>query len=165
MISRTSWAILGLGVALAACTPPEPPREPHGKGPHGEGHHDKGHHGEGHHDKGHHGEEQHGKHKHEFTGGMKAFHDVLAPVYHMEKSPARGDKSCEAVGAMKTAAGQIAGEPKGDPALWKSRAEALGASVEALGEACKASGRPAVEGKLEVVHDAFHALMKAEQGK
>lgn len=157
MISRTSWAILGLSCLLAACSPPEPPREPHGKGPHGEEHHGKDH-GEGHHDKGH-GEEHKGKHKHEFTGGMKAFHDVLAPVYHMEKSPARGDKSCEAVGAMKTAAGQIAGEPKGDPSSWKSRADALNASVDALGEACKASGRPAVEGKLEAVHDAFHALM------
>lgn len=96
---------------------------------------------------------------------MKDFHDVLAPVYHMEKSPARADKACEGVPAMKAAADKIAGEPKGDPAIWKSRAEALAQSVSALDASCQASGRPDVQAKLEIVHDAFHAQMESERKK
>lgn len=142
-VFRPLLAVIFLST-LSACTPSEPVKS--GGTPR------KEHHGKGH-------------HKHEFTGAIKEFHDVLAPVYHMEKSPARVDKSCEGVAAMKAAASKIPAEPKGDPVVWKSRAEALSQSVDALDSSCQVEGRPEVQAKLEVLHDAFHALMEAEQKK
>jgi hypothetical protein len=130
---------------------------------------DAHHHGEhGEHDHGGHEHGEHGEHgKHEkhapFTGGMKAFHDVLAPAYHAEKGPARDDKTCGGVAAMKDAAGKIAGEPKGDAGAWKAKSDALAQQVDGLGAACASSPRGDVSAKLETVHDAFHALVEASK--
>ena len=120
------------------------------------------------HSHGEHGEHEHGEHgehkKHAaFTGGMKAFHDVLAPAYHAEKGPARDDKTCTGVPAMKDAAGKIALEPKGDPAAWKAKSDALAQQVDGLGAACASTPRGDVSAKLETVHDAFHALIEASK--
>ena len=109
----------------------------------------------------HHGE---GGHHHEMAPGMKAFHDVLAPPYHMDAGPARSDLACTNVPAMKDAAGKIATEPKGDAAAWKAKADTLAKSVESLDAACAVAGRAGVGERLEAVHDAFHALMKHHEG-
>ena len=134
------------------------------KGPEDAHQHTHGEHGEhehGGHEHGDHGE--HGEHKNHaaFTGGMKAFHDVLAPAYHAEKGPARDDKTCAGVPAMKDAAGKIATEPKGDPGAWKAKSDALTQQVDGLGAACASTPRGDISAKLETVHDAFHALIEA----
>lgn len=124
----------------------------------GEGHeHAEGHkhaeHGEGH---------EHGKpgEHPEMKGAVKGFHDVLAPAFHMDKGAPRVEKTCGAVASMKEQAKAVAGEAGDDAA--KKRAEALTASVDGLDKACAASGRPEVEGSLDKVHEAFHAVMEAK---
>lgn len=145
-------ALMGIGASLGlvACgsSQAEPQSGKHEHGGHEHGKHEHGGHGEGH----------HGQHKHDFKGGMKAFHDVLAPAYHMDKGTARNDKACAAASPMREAAKTVASEPVGDAAAWKTKADALAASVEALDKACQAKAD--VEAKLESLHDAFHDVMK-----
>lgn len=163
--AQVGTALAGLAlVGLAACgSSQEAPKsgaqgDKHDHHEHGHGHgHEHGHgHGEAHH--GGHGEGHHGQHKHDFKGGMKAFHDMLAPAYHMDKGQARNDKACAATTSMREAAKTIAGEPVGDAAAWKAKSGELATSVEALDKACQAKAE--VEQKLESLHDAFHAVMK-----
>lgn len=139
--------------AVAACASSSPPPEDQPKGPSAQGSaHAHGEHGE------------HGKHHHDLAGGMKAFHDVLAPAYHMEAGAARVDKTCQSVAGMRDASGKITAEPKGDADKWKAAAKALADGVDALDKACQASGRADVGAKLEAVHDQFHALMDLAKG-
>lgn len=140
--------------SLAGCgaSPAPAPATPGADAEHGEhaehaGHGEHGEHG------GHHGK------KHAFQGGMKDFHDVLAPAYHHDKGAQRDELACSGAPKMKEAAAKIAGEPKGDAAAWKAKADALAAGVVAMESACGAAGRADVAAKLETVHDAFHALM------
>jgi hypothetical protein len=144
--------------ALVACNdkPANSAHDEHdhdGKG-HGHEHGDgKGHdhHGEGHeHGKGH--------HKHEMKGAVKDFHDVLSPIYHAEKGPGRADKACGALGSFKEKATAVVSEA-GEDAGKKSKAEALAKSVEDLDKEC-AKGKADVEGSLESLHTAFHAVME-----
>ena len=137
---------LALALAVAACGSSSPPAEDPPKAPHAQG-------------SAHGGHGEHGGHHHELAGGMKAFHDVLAPPYHMAAGPERVEKTCQAVAGMRDASGKIAGEPKGDADKWKTASKALADGVEALDKACQASGRADVAAKLETVHDGFHALM------
>ncbi len=134
------FSALAAGCASSSAGGPDHPHEH-------EGHHEHGEHGEGH-------------HEHKMAGGMKAFHDLLAPPYHMDKGPARNDAACLNVPGMKDATGKIAAEPKGDPAAWKTKADTLAQSVESLDKACGVAGRSEVEAKFEPVHQAFHALME-----
>jgi hypothetical protein len=152
-------SMLRLSVACAcvfvwACgSSSEPAKAPQGK-PGEQGHH------EGHGDHHHEGHGQHGGHGHAVEGGTKAFHDVLAPAYHMDKGAPRLDKACAGVPSMQAAHQTLSGESKGDAAKWKAVVDALGASVGALDKACQAAGKPDVDAKLEAVHDAFHAVME-----
>ena len=95
------------------------------------------------------------------TPSVHAFHEILAPVFHMEKGAPRVEKTCAAVADMKTAAKPVAADASDDAS--KVRAGALTSSVDALEAACGAAGRPDVEAKLESVHDAFHAVMEASK--
>jgi hypothetical protein len=159
-------------LCVSGCASPNNGGPHHGEGPnhdhphnqeHGGEH--RGEHGDDHdrgrgHDRGpDHGDGQ----KHDMGAGMKAFHDVFAPPYHMEKGAPRDEKACAGLAGMKAAAGKIAAEPAGDPAAWKARSEALSRSLEGLEGACGAAGRAEVSARLEVVHDSFHALMRPEQ--
>jgi hypothetical protein len=140
--------VLALGLAGCASSSAGGPDHPHEHGEHGHEH------GEGHH--------EHGEGHHEpVGGGLKSFHDLLAPAYHMDKGPARNDAACSNVPGMKDATGKIAAEPKGDPAAWKTKSDALARSLEALDAACGVAGRAEVQAKFEVVHENFHALMEA----
>lgn len=154
-VAAVSFALVGCGSSSSQGPGPHHGEGPHGDhhGPPGEGHHHEhgGHHGDGHH------------HPPDLKGAMKGFHDVLAPVYHMDKGPARNDKACGAAAQMKEGAGKVAAEPAGDPAIWKAKSDALAQNVDALDKACKADGKPEVAAKLELVHDAFHALMGAQK--
>jgi hypothetical protein len=142
LILFASTLLLGAPLAGCASTSATGAGHQHGEGDHH--HHEDG--------------EHHGP---KLAGGMKDFHDVLAPPYHMDKGPARDEKACGALAPMKDAATKVAAEPKGDAAAWKAKSDALGQSLDGLTGACGAAGRADVSAKLEVVHDAFHALMKA----
>lgn len=146
-------AVAAVAFAVGCSAPPH-----HPEGHHGGEHHDHDHKGNDHHE---HGGKEH--HKREFQGGMKAFHDVLAPAYHMDKTPARSEKACGAVASMKDAAAKIAAEPSGDPAIWKAKADALAQNVDGLDKACKVDGKADVPAKFELVHDAFHGLVEAQK--
>lgn len=142
------FATPAISLCLAAFAPACGGGHEHAHGPHEHGHHEH--------------EGKHRKH-HDLKGGMKAFHDVLAPIYHAEKSPARDDKACGAMGSMRTASGQIGAEPAGDAAAWKAKSDALTQALDGLDKACQTAGKADVAARLEVVHDAFHALMAASK--
>jgi hypothetical protein len=149
--------VVAFSVAACGGSSQEPPKDGHhaeGEG-HGEHAEKEGHgEGEGHGDG--HGEKEH--HHAKLDGALKAFHDVLAPVYHAEKGPGRNEQACAATASFKDGAGKVAAEPKGDVAAWKTDADTLTKTIGDLESACKGD-KAGVEPAIEKVHDAFHALM------
>ena len=105
-----------------------------------------------------HGEEE--RELHTMHGSLGAFHDVLAPVFHMEKGADRDAHACGAIPDMETRATNVVRDLRSDkdPAF-KSAAQALKTRVEELDAACGA--HEGVEAKLDAVHDAFHAALEA----
>lgn len=95
----------------------------------------------------------------QMDGDLHAFHEVLAPVFHMDKGAARADKACAGAAAMKEAAGKVAASRSNDGA--KGKAAELVTQVDALAAACAGTDKSAVEAKLDEVHGAFHATMEA----
>jgi hypothetical protein len=91
------------------------------------------------------------------SSGVKLFHDVISPVYHQDKSASRDEQTCAATPKLKEATAAIAAEPGAD----KTKSDALGQALSTLETACRASGRADVAAKLELLHDAFHAVMEA----
>lgn len=114
----------------------------------------------------HDGHGEHGEH-HQLQGALKDFHVVLAPIWHSEPGKGRADAACTHAGDMKQRAAALATPPAGtaDEAGWKTDADTLATSVDALGAACGADGRPDVEGALGKVHDGFHELMERSGGE
>src|SRR4051794_16160671 len=60
------------------------------------------------------GEHEHGEHEHgehgehpKMTGAVHEFHEVLAPLWHADKSPERTKKTCEAIGTFETRAADV----------------------------------------------------------
>jgi len=104
------------------------------------------------------GEHAEGEHHEAMDADLHAFHEVLAPVFHMEKGVARAEKACSDVPSMKDAAGKVASSRTEDDA--KAKAAALVAAVDALGAACS-NDTHGSEGRLDEVHAAFHAVMEA----
>lgn len=148
---KTPIALVALALTwpLVACGPSEPAKS-------AEGGHDAPHeheHGPG---AGHH--EEHGDH-HGAAGAVKAFHDVLAPVYHAEKTPARTEQACGAVPSFKERSAAVGAEA-GDDAKKKASADALVGAIGNLEKACAEAGRVQVDPSLEKVHDAFHAVVE-----
>lgn len=124
---------------------------------HGQDHDHKEKHGDHHEHGGHH--EGKGHHKHPpMSPAVKSFHDVLSPVFHMEKGAARAEKTCGVTADMKEKSKAVTAEATDDAE--KARAAKLDASLLELEKACAAAGRPAAEAELEKVHDAFHAVME-----
>ena len=145
---RTLFVSLGVSIITLACSSTKDAESPHEHGEHE--HADKHEHAEKH------GEgEKH--HKKLADGPVKDFHDVMAPVFHMEKGAARVEKTCAAVPAMKERAAALvsAATPEG-----KDHAAALSTSVGELETAC-GGDKATVEAKLETAHDAFHKVMDA----
>ena len=81
---------------------------------------------------------------------LMGFHAVLKPVYHAEKGPGRVELACTASASLTDKAGPVSSEP-------------LTKSVADLKAACAVEGRGEVEAKLELVHDAFHAVMEKKK--
>jgi hypothetical protein len=90
------------------------------------------------------------------------FHDVLAPLWHAEKSAKRTADTCAAVPEFKTDADEIG---KATPPAtanadtWTTGTRALVAAVGKLGDACKANDAGKFETAFADVHEAFHSLM------
>jgi hypothetical protein len=119
----------------------------------------------------HHAGHEHGKHggheHHEMTGPMREMHDVLAPLWHAEKSPEREVKTCEAVPTFTQRAEAIEKNvpesAKGKEAAYQTAAKNLVTAVAALGTECaKAAGsRSEFEAKFHDMHEAFHKVMES----
>jgi hypothetical protein len=94
---------------------------------------------------------------------MKAFHDLLAPLWHADKGPKRLADTCAAVPQLKTSADAVA---KATPPIptnadtWTTGTRALVAAVGELETACKGKNEAATEAAFAKVHDTFHGLMK-----
>jgi hypothetical protein len=89
----------------------------------------------------------HEKHEHgDLPPAMKAFHDVLAPVWH-DKSPDRAKNACAQALAMNDKAGAV-----GDADL--------SAATKAFAAECEKEGRPDFDAKFTAVHERFHAIMQ-----
>ena len=95
---------------------------------------------------------------------MTRFHDLLRPLWHAEKGPARMTGACDAVPQFKTESDAIAVATPPEAAnadTWTAGTRALVASIKDLEAACKGADNAAFETAFGKMHDAFHALMEA----
>lgn len=117
-----------------------------------------------HHDghEGHEGHEQgkHGEHP-EMAASVKALHDTLSPVYHLEKGKDRDVQACGALPKLEEGSKAVAAELNAEAD--KAKHEAMTQSLAALSAACQAPDRAEVAAKLEAVHDAFHLYVEGEK--
>jgi hypothetical protein len=111
---------------------------------------------------GHHGEEhgEHGMNHPPMDEQVHAFHEILAPVFHMDKGKARADKACDAAAGMKDAGAKLTASRTTEEA--KTMAAKLGSEIDALATACAAADRAGVEPQLDKLHAAFHGVMEAK---
>lgn len=119
------------------------------------------HQGGDHHGAEHHGADHKGGEHAAMPASVKAFHDVLAPVYHLEKGAPRDEQACAALPKLDEAGKGVSAELSGEAD--KPKHEALGQALTALGAACQVPERTDVAAKLEGVHDAFHAYVDGEK--
>lgn len=102
-------------------------------------------------------------HEHEFEGGVKSFHDVMAPLWHAAKDDARVTNTCAAVADLVAKAGAIEAEPMPaaatDAAAWKTRAADLTAATKGLETTC-AGDRKDFDAAFTKAHEAFHGLIE-----
>jgi hypothetical protein len=107
------------------------------------------------HHEGHAGHEQAGHSEHpEMTGAVKALHETLSPVYHLEKGADRDAQACSALPKLEEGGKAVAAELSGES--HKSKHETMTQALAGLSAACQATDRAEVAAKLELVHDAFH---------
>src|SRR5262249_18386068 len=101
-------------------------------------------------------------------GAPGEFHAVLSPIWHSDKGPGRVAKACDAAKTMRERASAVetAAPPAGaKPDEYSANAKALTASGDALAAACAADGRPDVEAKLSLLHDAYHKIAEQARGE
>lgn len=104
--------------------------------------------------------EEHG----ELPPEVKAFHEILSPRWHAEKSDARTQDTCAAIPdfqARATTLAQMAPPAGADATRWSGTTGELGDAVTALDGACKGSDPAAFEPAFHSVHERFHAVMEA----
>lgn len=97
---------------------------------------------------------------------MTRFHELLRPLWHADKGPARMKNTCDAVPQLRTESDAIGKATPPEPAnadTWTAGTRALVANVSELTTACKGTDNAAFETAFGKVHDAFHALMEAGQ--
>ena len=144
-------AIASAGLFALGCGPATPAAE-HAHGEHAE-----------------HGDHEHGEHgEHpKMVGAMHEFHEVLAPLWHADKSPERTKKTCDAVATFETRAAAVdkdvpesarAAEP-----AYHTAAQGLIAAVGELKAQCAKpeAERADFEAKFKAVHEAFHKVMES----
>lgn len=98
------------------------------------------------------------------SGPVGEFHAVLSPLWHADKSPERTAKTCDQAATLRGHATAVeAGPPPAGASAdaFKASAKTMTEAVDALIAACGADGRPEVEAKFAVVHDAFHKVAEA----
>lgn len=102
-------------------------------------------------------------HEHQFEGGVKSFHDVMAPLWHAAKDDARVTNTCAAAADLVAKSGAIEAEPApaaaSDGAAWKARAAELTAATKELETTC-AGDRKDFDAAFTKAHEAFHALIE-----
>lgn len=102
-------------------------------------------------------------HEHHFEGGVKSFHDVMAPLWHAAKDDARVTNTCAAAADLVAKSGAIEAEPvpaaASDAAAWKTRAAELTAATKDLETTC-AGDRKDFDAAFTKAHEAFHALIE-----
>jgi hypothetical protein len=119
------------------------------------------------------GEHEHGGHEHgehgehpKLTGAAHEFHEVLAPLWHAEKSPERAKKTCEAIPTFEQHAAAVDKEVPADAARAAAAHASAQGLIAAVGElkaecAKPEAGRADFEAKFGAVHEAFHKLMES----
>jgi hypothetical protein len=127
--------------AAAACGGPDP-KAPEtnlagGVEKTGTGGHEHGEHGEG------------GEHHTNLAPPVKAFHEVLAPLWHMEKGADRTAKTCAQGMTLREKA-----TATGD--------KDLVAATTSLVTECEKEGKPEFEARFSAVHERFHAIAEAK---
>lgn len=114
-----------------------------------------------------HGPEHHEGGEHAgLSAEMTRFHELLRPLWHADKGPARMKNTCDAVAQLQTDSDAIAKATPPEAAdadTWTAGTRALVAAVSDLATACKGTDNAPFETAFSKVHDAFHALMKAGQ--
>jgi hypothetical protein len=119
----------------------------------------------------HHGPDQeHGRHHHHFTGALEGFHDVFAPLWHMDPGPERAEKACDKTAALRAKAVALEAEPvpeaaRVDEAGWRTETRELVAEIDALRADCEVEGRPGLDPRLKGIHERFHQLGARVEGK
>ena len=112
---------------------------------------------------GEHGGEHAGQEHHELTPELKAFHDILSPLWHTpEGAPQRITDTCAAIERLTMEADAVAKATPPVPAnadTWTAGTRALVTAVAALENECTAKNPGRFEVAFAKVHDAFHALM------
>jgi hypothetical protein len=108
----------------------------------------------------HHGEHQGGHHP-QLSPAQHAMHEVLAPIWHAEASPARNTRACEQAASLRTHAENVQREaaPADAPANTAEVRAALVTATAALVDDCAAGGAN-VPAKLADVHTAFHHVFE-----
>lgn len=105
------------------------------------------------------------KHEHQFRGELRAYHDVMSPLWHAEPGRERIDRTCREVDTLRTLADAIARSSppagsEGDATAWTEAASRLADRTGRLAEACGPPGREEVEPIFTSVHEAFHEMME-----
>ncbi|MBX7084106.1 MAG: hypothetical protein K1X88_33165 [Nannocystaceae bacterium] len=110
-----------------------------------------------------HGEGAEHEHEHQFAGGVKSFHDTMAPLWHAPKDDARVGNTCAAAAELVAKAGTIESEPMPaaatDADAWKTRSGELSAAAKGLQTTCSGD-RKDFEAAFTTMHEAFHALIE-----
>jgi hypothetical protein len=172
--SSSLLAIVSAGLLALGCGSSTPPAEHAGKHDHEHEHSAQGKHSHEHE----HGEHEHGEHGHEhgehgghgehpkLAGSMHEFHEVLAPLWHADKSPERAKKTCEAVPTFEQRAAAVDKEAPADAARAGAHHAAAQGLIAAVGElkaecAKPEAGRADFEAKFKAVHEGFHKVMES----
>lgn len=110
------------------------------------------------------GAEHHGEEHPDMSPSLRAFHDVLAPLWHAPEGAERTTATCDGTAKLRAQADAIVSAEvplaaRADESLWKSDATALTASIDVLAKACAEDGRPRFGASFGAVHESFHKLL------
>ena len=94
---------------------------------------------------------------------LTKFHDMLAPLWHMDKGLKRMKDTCAAVPDLRALADAVAKATpptKANADTWTTGTRALVDAVATVEAACKKKDTPKFEAAFSKVHDSFHFLME-----
>ncbi|MEZ4367898.1 MAG: hypothetical protein R2939_16705 [Kofleriaceae bacterium] len=97
---------------------------------------------------------------------LAAFHDVLAPRWHMEPGPARFEATCEAIDDLVEASDAVKGAPPPatvEAEAWAAAADELETGVVVVAMVCE-DGSAQFDEAFASLHDDFHRLLGLLEG-